>query len=82
VISSFQQNLLSNSTFNLYAMGVADDRRNGLGERLFGGKAVIRLVTWTILAVINWCLRPYALLGLSLPGGARWIVWTVLAVIN
>jgi hypothetical protein len=29
----------------------------------------VGLVTWTILAVINWCLRPYALLGLSLPEG-------------
>jgi hypothetical protein len=23
----------------------------------------VRLVTWTIQAVVNWCLRPYALLG-------------------
>jgi hypothetical protein len=25
------------------------------------------LVTWTVPAVIAWCLRAYALLGLSLP---------------
>jgi hypothetical protein len=47
------------------------------------------LVTWTILAVtctipavINWCLLPYALLGMSLPGDVRLVTWTVLAVIN
>jgi hypothetical protein len=26
----------------------------------------VRLVTWTIAAVINWCLRPYALPGVRL----------------
>jgi hypothetical protein len=45
----------------------------------------VRLVAWTILAVtwtmpsvINWCLRPHALLGLSLhsPGGVRLVTWT------
>jgi hypothetical protein len=36
----------------------------------------------TILAVINWCLRPYALLGLSLPGVTRLVTWTILPVIN
>jgi hypothetical protein len=33
----------------------------------------VRLVTWTILAVISWCVRPYALLGLSLPGVSVWL---------
>jgi hypothetical protein len=38
----------------------------------------IPAVTWTILAVIDWCLRPYALLGLSLPlpGGVGLVTWT------
>jgi hypothetical protein len=31
----------------------------------------VALVTWTTPAVINWCLFPYALQGLSLPGGVR-----------
>jgi hypothetical protein len=29
---------------------------------------VVRLVTWSIPAISKWCLRPYALLGLSLLG--------------
>ena len=37
----------------------------------------VRLVTWTTAAGINCCLRPYALLGLSLPGATRLVVtWT------
>jgi hypothetical protein len=39
---------------------------NGRSHSLPGG---VGLVAWTILAVINWCLRPYALLGLSLAAG-------------
>ena len=39
----------------------------------------VRLVTWTILAVINWGVfvisLPYTLLGLSLPG-VRLVTWT------
>jgi hypothetical protein len=39
-------------------------------DTLAGG--VTRLVTRTVPAVINWmCVFPYALLGLSLPGGIR-----------
>jgi hypothetical protein len=33
----------------------------------------------TILAVIDWCAGPYALLGLSLQG-VRLVTWTILAV--
>jgi hypothetical protein len=39
----------------------------------------VRLVKWTILAVTQWCLRPYALLGLSLLGSVRLVTWTMLA---
>jgi hypothetical protein len=37
----------------------------------------VRLVTWTIPAVNNWCLRPYAPLGLSLPGLTRLVTRTI-----
>jgi hypothetical protein len=33
-------------------------------------------------AVIKWCLRPYVLLGLSLPGGVKLVMWTTPAVID
>jgi hypothetical protein len=44
-----------------------------------------QMVTWTMPADIDWCLRPYGLLGLSLhfPGGVtRLVTWTIPAVIN
>ena len=41
----------------------------GLSLRPPGG--VIRLSTWAIRSGINWCLRPYAIRGLSLPKDAR-----------
>jgi hypothetical protein len=39
--------------------------------------AGVRLVTWNILAVIEWRLLSYALLGLSLPG-VRLVTWSIL----
>jgi hypothetical protein len=50
-----------------------------------GGRWVTRTivaVTWTIRGVINWGLRPYALLGLSLPGVTRLVTWTIRGVVN
>jgi hypothetical protein len=40
------------------------------------------VVTWTILAVVSWCLRPYSMLGLSLTPGGRQVgyTWTILGV--
>jgi hypothetical protein len=44
---------------------------------------VVRLVTWTIPPVINWCLGPYALQGLPpLSGVVRLVTWTIPPVIN
>jgi hypothetical protein len=40
------------------------------------------LFTWSIPAAVNWSFLPYALLGLSLPGGVRLVTWTIPAVIN
>ncbi len=51
----------------------------GLGLHSLPG---VGLVTWTEPDVISWCLQPYALLGLSLPGGVRLVTWTILAVVN
>jgi hypothetical protein len=52
------------------------------GSKLRGGRAGVRLVTWTVPAVVNWCLPPYALLGLSLLGGARLVTWTIPGALN
>jgi hypothetical protein len=58
-------------------INLREDHQTAVGLSLPG----VILVTWTILAVVNWCLRPYALLGLSLPGVIL-VTWNILAVIN
>jgi hypothetical protein len=40
----------------------------------------VRLITWTLLAVIDWCFLPYVLLGLSLTG-VRLFTWTMIPTV-
>jgi hypothetical protein len=72
-------NLISGSEGHPPARGVASVFAPAAQERggeeppgQDGARSALRvgLVTWTIMAVINWCFLPYALLGLSLPGVA------------
>jgi serine/threonine protein kinase len=43
--------------------------RGCVGQGNYGTCHLVGMVTSTTLGVINRCLRPYALLGLALPGG-------------
>jgi hypothetical protein len=58
------------------------DHTGGLAHPVLPG---VGLVTWTIPAVINWCLPPYPasptrVVTLTFPVGGRLVMWTILAV--